>query len=93
MSGRSEYELYDGLHTNYLGPSTVRRCDACDCITQLARQRVRLTAVPPSGDGLLVCKECATYLVGEGIATKVIRPRGIRKAGRGEMSRCNRFCD
>jgi hypothetical protein len=24
---------------------------------------------------------------------KAIRPRGIRKAGRGEMSRCNRFCD
>jgi hypothetical protein len=71
----------------------VRRCDACDCIVEGTRQRVALTVVSPHGHGLLVCNECASYLKEKGIATKAIRPRGIRKAGRGEMSRCNRFCD
>jgi hypothetical protein len=72
------------------------RCDACDYRTQ-RRVRVHLVADASwkhwTTAGLLVCPECATYLIEEGIATKAIRPRGIRKAGRGEFARCSRFAD
>ena len=82
------------------GPATC--CDSCDYPTQ---RRVRVKLVPNPWTSatprwknryasyLMVCASCAIYLVERHIATKAIRPRGIRKAGAGEHARCSRFAD
>lgn len=83
--------LYEGLTPSR---KEAIRCDACDILmSERRRVRVHLTVDMPPSKGLLVCPECASYLIEKGIASRRPRPQGTRKAGNGEFARCSRFAD
>lgn len=86
--------LYEGLTPSR---KEAIRCDACD-ILMAGRRRVRvhLTCYMPKAarsSGMLMCPECARYLIRAGTVTKTLTPKGLRKAGNGEFARCSRFAD